>query len=264
MEETKVKKKNFYPTFKIAPNKNPNRFYAFPFFGFLFKLIILFPVFIEAIFLAIISPFILMLTWFVISFTGNYWNFGYTFFLGLFRFSTKIGVFLYGITDKYPGFSLATDGIFTLDIAKPTNPNRWLAVPIVGFVIRLVLLIPYHIFSQVMQNGAGIAMMLSWFTILFQKSFPESFYEFEHDSLRVGIAANAYLVGMSDSYPNFSISMNHQTAKILLIIAGALLVAANWGDSMMTEERRDRSSDYQYEYNNSDYYTPPVDDSGSY
>lgn len=240
-----------YPTFVVENNKKPNKLLNFPFLGIFIKLILLIPVFIEGFFLGIAALFVLLINWFVISFTGRYWNTAYTFFLGLMRFAIKIKLYIFGITDKYPGFKLDTNGVFKLDITKPENPNKWLAIPLLGIFVRFILLIPYFIFTDVMQRGANIAMFLSWFVILFKGRLPESFYEFERDSLRVNFAASSYMIGLSDKYPSFYISMDHQTAKILLIIVGAILSVFNTLGSMVPSEQSSYDSDdynYRYEY----------------
>lgn len=238
-----------YPTFTVANNKKPNKFLNFPFLGIIIKVIILVPVWIEAFFLGIAAFFLLVVNWFVISFTGRYWDVAYRFFLGLMRFWVKIRLYIFGITDKYPGFELNTNGLFELDMPKPESPNKWLAIPIVGIIVRFILLIPYCIFSDVLYRGANFAMFLSWFVILFKGRLPESFYEFERDAIRVNYASNAYIVGLSDKYPSFTISMNHQTAKILLIIVGALFSAFNMLSSIIPNERpHSNTKDYNYQY----------------
>ncbi len=219
-----MSKQNFYPHFEVANNKRPSRVYAFPIFGLLLKVIILLPVSIEYFFLSIAAFFAFAINSFVILFTGKYWDDAYRFFLALLRFETKISLFIYGLTDKYPGFSLGTDGLFKLDIEKPTHPNRWLNFPVFGPLVKFVILFPYIIFSAVLCNGASIAMIISWFTGTCKKPYPESLYEFESDTLRVGNATSAYLLGLKDNYPSFSISMDHQTEKILLILAGAFMM----------------------------------------
>jgi hypothetical protein len=241
--------KNLYPHFTVENNKNPNRFLNFPFLGILIKVIILIPVWIEAFFLGIAAFFILLISWFVISFTGRYWDVAYRFFVGLMKFWIKIRLYMFGITDKYPGFGLNTNGLFEFDIPKPENPNKWLAIPLLGIVVRFILLIPYCIFSDVLYRGANFAMFLSWFVILFKGRLPESLYEFERDSLRVNYASNAYIVGLSDKYPSFHISMNHQTAKILLIIVGAIFSAFNMLGSLAQDEKSTyKTKDYEYQY----------------
>ena len=219
-------KTTIYPHFEVENNKKPNRVYAFPIFGLLLKLIILIPVSIEYFFLSLASIFVFVINSFVILFTGKYWGDAYRFFLALMRFETKISLFVYGLTDKYPGFSLGTDGLFKLDIEKPVNPNKWLNFPLFGFLVKLALLLPYIIFGSALCNGSFIALVISWFTGTCKKPYPKSLYEFERDTLRVSNATSVYLLGLKDNYPSFYISMDHQTEKILLIIFGALMMSS--------------------------------------
>ncbi|MGH7246375.1 MAG: DUF4389 domain-containing protein [Candidatus Levyibacteriota bacterium] len=238
-----------YPTLTISQNKNPNKFYAVPLIGFIAKIIMLIPVFIEGIFLCIAFIFFFLGNSCVVLFTGKYWDSAYTFFLGLMRFYVKIGAFVYGITDTYPGFTLSDNGLFTLEIEKPAKPSRLFAIPFLGFLIRIVLLIPYFIFTQIMQNGARIAILVSWFPVLFSGRFPESVYEFEFDTIRLGLSAACYITGLSDSYPSFRISMNHKSIKILLLIAGTLLFFFNNGKNYTVHPQS--QAPYQHNYYNS-------------
>jgi len=214
--------KNLYPQLIIKNNEHPNRWLAIPFLGIIFKTIILIPVFIEVIGLGIAALFFYLAVPFVILFTGNYWDSAYDFFLGYFKFSTKITLYYAGLTDKYPGFSLSDDGIFSLKIDKPQTPSRLMAFPILGYIIRYILLIPYLIFSMVLVYGMSIAVFISWFIILFSGRYPESIYEFICDTQRITLAQVMYFYYLSDTYPSFYISMKHKTIKILLIIAGVL------------------------------------------
>ena len=251
MAETKI-----YPNLAVENNKKPNRFYAFPFIGVMVKLVLLIPVFIEIAVLGIVAFIALFINWFFVLFTGKYWDAAYKLFLGLFRLGTKVKLFIWGITDKYPGFTFDTNKLLELDFVKPEKPNRWLAIPFIGVGIRFILLIPYLIFTEVMERGSGVAMVISWFAVTFKGKFPESLYEFEKDSLRVSLATSIYLLGLSDKYPSFAISMNHQTIKILLIIAGAILTSASWKSS---PDISNNNSLYEYSYE-SDYDNSPAAD----
>jgi hypothetical protein len=242
-----AKIKNVYPEIKIHKNTTPNRFYAVPLVGFLVKIVILLPVYIEAMVLAFIFLFMWIINSLVILFTGKYWDPAYDFFTGLMQFWTKIYLYMYGLVDKYPGFGLNADNLFELHIAKPEKPNRLFAIPLFGLIARMVMLIPYSIFAQVMGNGSWVAMLISWFPILVYGRFPESTYEFESDTVRVNLASFTYMTGLKDTYPSFTISMNHQTIKILLIIAGALLTLNNWRN--YATQKRYNMSDYN-RYNN--------------
>lgn len=241
MAESKI-----YPHFAVENNKKPNRFYAFPFIGLLAKIIILIPVFIEMLVLGFVTLIMLFISWFVVLFTGKYWHAAYKFFVGVLILGTKVQLFIYGITDKYPGFTFNTNKILELEITKPEKLNRWFAVPFIGIFVRFILLFPYLIFSDVLDRGSFVAMFLSWFAVLFKGRLPESLYEFEKDTLRVSLASSVYIFGLSDKYPSFNISMNHQTAKILLIIAGTILMASTWGDSSSTQRDMHQNNDYNY------------------
>lgn len=236
---------SIYPSLAIKENRNPNAFYAIPLIGFFAKIIMAIPIFIEAFFLSLAAFFIWIINSFVILFTGQYWDTAYIYFLSLMKFSTKIGTYFYGLTDQYPGFSLDANNSFTLEIAKPKSPNRFFAIPLFGFLARIILLIPYYIFSLVMSRGSWAAMIVAWFPVLFQQKFPESVYEFESDTLRIGLANVSYMTGLSDSYPSFKISMDHQTIKIILIIVGAFLVIINYSGRF----NRPRNQYYRYQQN---------------
>lgn len=256
MAETKS---TIYPHLVVANNEKPNKLFAFPLIGILIKIILLLPVLLELFLLILVSLFVISINWFVISFTGKYWTSAYTFFLGLMRLGTKIRLYVWGITDKYPGFTFDTKGLFELDIPKPEKPNKWLAIPFVGIAIRAVLLIPYSIFDDVLDRASSIAMVMSWFAVTFKGKFPESLYEFERDSLRVSLASSSYLLGLSDKYPSFSISMTHQTIKLLLIIAGALLVGMNFTGRLDSMKEREHSRNQQFESKYNSEYTPKLD-----
>lgn len=219
--------KNLYPDIKIGINEKPNRFYAFPLIGFLTKVIILIPVFIWMWLLAIIQIFISIINSFIVLFTGKYWKTAYDYNLGFMRLSIKVTYFIQGLTDKYPGFGFSIQDKFSVDVAFPENPNKFYAIPIIGGLIRIILLIPYFIFQTAISNGANIGVFVSFFPVLFMGKYPESTYELARDSVRVSMGSSAYMSGLSDKYPSFHISMNHQTIKIILIILGAAGLVLN-------------------------------------
>jgi hypothetical protein len=241
------KVRKIYPHFTVTNNKKPNRLYAFPLIGFLIKIILLLPIMFEMFFLTLYAFFVYLANWFVLSFTGRYWDHAYKLFLGIMKLSGKMQLFLFGITDTYPGFGLDTRGIFELEFAKPERPNPWLAIPLIGLVVRLVLLIPYFIYHAVLERGSQVAMFLSWFAVTFKGRYPDSLYEFERDTTRVGFASSLYVLGLSDKYPSFSISMNHKNVKIGLIIAGALFTVMNWHSSYRDEMNNMKKMD-KYDY----------------
>jgi hypothetical protein len=255
---TEEKAKRIYPTLLIEPNKKLDRRFAFPFIGIIIKFILLIPVFIEGIFIGIAFIILWILNSFYILFTGKYWKAAYEYFVGMMRFSTKIYAFILGLTDTYPGFTFASNGAFDLKIDYPRHPNRWFAFPILGLAVRFIVLIPFTIFARILQNGSTLAMIGTWFTVTFQNKFPQSLYEFEHDTIRVHLAEMSYMTGLSDTYPSFAISMKHQGVKIFLLIAGTImLLFTNWrGQTSHRTSPRYRNN-YQNQYNQMQHYNYP-------
>lgn len=239
-----------YPEFVIHNNEHPNRLLAIPFIGFLIRLILIIPPALVNVFLGIWFFILWLITPFVILFTGKYWETGYKYSLMYLRYSTKIGLYVYGITDKYPGFSFDEGGIFTLTYEKPANPSRLLAFPLLGFLIRIILLIPYIIYVEVLGRGVFVALVCSWFVILFTGRYPESLYEFIRDTFRVSIASGLYLSYLSDTYPSFRISMNHKVIKIILLVFGALLLLSSL---FSPHSHREPNNMYNYNVSSQNY-----------
>jgi len=216
------KKQRMYPELIIPNNTHPNKLYAFPVVGLLIKTIMLIPVSIVSLLVGLVYGVFMLITPFVILFTGKYWNTAYTFSLGYFIYLAKIQLFFAGISDKYPGFNLQTNGIFDIHLPKPASPSRLMAFPILGYVGRFLIMIPYNIYQTVLQYGMYFAIIGSWFGIWSKGKYPESLYEFIRDELRVSLAYWTYMSYLSDTYPSSKISMNHKKVKITLIILGTI------------------------------------------
>ncbi|MFH1536247.1 MAG: DUF4389 domain-containing protein [Patescibacteria group bacterium] len=211
-----------YPCLKAERIQNPNRLWAFPFFGFFVKVLILIPVFLELAFLNLILWFASLINSFFVLFQGKYWDEAYKLNLGLMRLSIKLTFFLSGLTDRYPGFSFEINDNFSVEIEKPKNPNRGFAVPFFGGLARFVLLIPFMIWIEVLRNIWIIVMVVSSIPVLFSSKYPQSTFELIRDYTRITLAATAYMTGLSDKYPSFSISMENKNIKIAFIIMGIL------------------------------------------
>ncbi len=242
-------KANLYPHLQISLIKDPNRFYALPLLGGIVKWFMLIPVFIELFALGIVSFFMLVIGSFVILFTGKYWQAEYEYFLGYMRLQAKVSFFFAGLTNTYPGFSLSATE-FELDIPRPSNPNRWFATPILGFLVRIILLIPFSIYSSVIQLAGTIAILFSWVTVLLFGTYPETTYELVRDRTRLSFAVTSYVAGFSDTYPNFWISLNHKKLKIILIVIAVILMFLRFTSVHHTP----KTQQYKYNYSSNTAY----------
>ncbi len=229
-DQTSPKTRLLYPSIKIERITNPNRFYAFPILGGMAKVVMIIPIGIYFAVLTFANFFVLCINAFIVLFTGKYWTVAYNLNIGLLRLSTKISFFFAGLTNEYPNFSLKIDDNLSLEMEMPKSPNRLFAIPLFGFFARIILLIPYFIYSYVIQSGTNIGTIFSSIAVLFKGYYPETTFELNRDTVRLSQAASAYIIGFSDKYPNFWISMNHKKMKIFLIILGILSIILNYSN----------------------------------
>lgn len=218
---------NLYPIININRPEKPNRFYAIPLIGILIKIIILIPVGFWLGILGIGGFFVSIINATVVLFSGKYWKVAYNYNLGLMRLYIKTAFFVQGLTDKYPGLNRTINDNYSVDVSYPEHSSRLFAIPLIGALLRIILLIPYFIFQNVLSNASNAGVVISFFPVLFMGKYPESTFELARDSVRVSQGTFVYMSGISDKYPSFKISWNHKIIKIILIIIGALLFLGN-------------------------------------
>lgn len=215
---------NIYPRISIERIQNPSRFYAIPILGILVKTISLLPVFLYLGILGIGLSIGAIINPFVVLFTGRYWKAAYQFNLGWFRLSTKLTFFLSGLTNKYPGFSRQINDNFSLDLEYPEKSSRFFAIPLLGGMVRILLLIPFFIYNSVIQHATQMGIFLfSWPLVLIKKRYPETTFELARDQTRLNLSLYVYALGLSDKYPSFRISTHHKVKKLLLIVIALVL-----------------------------------------
>jgi hypothetical protein len=240
---------NIYPKFSIAHIKNPIRFWAFPVLGGL--LIIMIPVFLELMVLGIYTVVITMfINSLVVLVSGKYWRHCYNMNVGILKLGAKIHLYFIGLTNKYPGFSLGTNG-FDLNFTYPQASSRYFAIPVFGGIARLVLLIPYIVYMMAISKGAFLGVIISSLWVLFKGRYPETSYEFARDALRLNISEALYFAGISDKYPSFYISLNHATLKLLLIIIA--VSSGGWGSGNSNTNSNSSPMNSNYNYQNMNY-----------
>ena len=218
-----------YPILSVRLPTSPSRLWAFPILGIVVKGLILIPVAIWLWILSIVAGVAVLINSFVVLFNGHYWVPAYGLALGLLRLETKIVLYAAGLTDRYPGFGLtmAPGEAFSLEVPMPESPGRGFALPLLGGIARGILLIPIEIWAGVVAYGAYVAVIVASFPVLFAGRYPLSFLELARDAQRLYLSYSCYGLGLSDSYPSFSISMANPVVKWIFIILGVLLLLSS-------------------------------------
>ncbi len=118
------------------------------------------------------------------------------------RFSNRVGVYVGLMDDRYP----ATDDQQSvhLDIDYPnaaTELNRWLPL------VKWFLAIPHYVVLFFLTLGAVLAVIASWFAILFTGRYPRGLFRYVEGVMRWHnrVAGYAFLL-VTDRYPPFRLA----------------------------------------------------------
>jgi hypothetical protein len=137
----------------------------------------------------------------LILFRQRYPRWWFNFALELNRFSTRVGAYLFLLTDKYP--STVEPQAVHLDIDYPDVPkdlNRWLPL------IKWFLAIPHFIVLAFLIIATVFTTIVAWFAILFTGQYPKDLFDFAVGVGRWAVRVEAYAFLLAtDKYPPFSL-----------------------------------------------------------
>lgn len=131
----------------------------------------------------------------------SYPKWWYDFALELNRFSTRVGAYMFLLTDRYPSTVDAQD--VHLDIAYPDvkkDLNRYMPF------VKWLLAIPHFIVLAFLVFGAMIGTVIAWLSILFTGKYPKDIFDFVVGVGRYGTRLTAYAFLLTtDMYPPLSL-----------------------------------------------------------
>ena len=183
--------------------QKPNRLWALPVVGGTVKYIIVLPVAFWLLFVSIAAIVLSYINAFHVLVTGRYWEPAYALAVGSMRLSAKANCFVLGLSDTYPGFTLASSDEVRVEIAMPAQPNRLLASPLFGGIFRLLVLVPFFIFLFVFGLLVWLVFWVAWIPVLLIGQYPEGLFNLMVYAQRLQLRLSAFTFGLSDRYPLF-------------------------------------------------------------
>ena len=186
----------------LARPPSSSRFWAIPIIGILVKGIILIPHFIVLYVLYLVVGIANLVIWIFVLATGRYPDWAFTLVAGYLRWTTRVYLYLLGISDAYPAFSFEAPG--DMIIAAPPQSNRFFAIPIIGAIARLCLLIPHLIVLYALTIAVEFCQLVIWIWVLFGGQYPAWAYTLVGGTVLWSTRVIAYLFGLTDQYPPFS------------------------------------------------------------
>jgi hypothetical protein len=138
----------------------------------------------------------------MILFREKYPRWWFDWNLELLRFSTRVGVYLALMDDRYP--STDDHQSVRLDYPYPDVPrdlNRGLPL------VKWFLAIPHYVVLAFLYLGAIVVVVIAWFAILFTGRYPRTMFDYVEGVIRwqVRVAGYAFLL-VTDRYPPFRLT----------------------------------------------------------
>jgi len=137
----------------------------------------------------------------MIVFARRYPRWWFDFSRELARFGTRVGAYIFLLTDQYP--STVEEQSVHLEIDYPDvekDLNQWMPL------IKWLLAIPHYFVLALLGIGAFFAVILAWFAILFTGEYPKGLFGYVVGVARWALRVEAYAVFLvTDEYPPFSL-----------------------------------------------------------
>lgn len=93
-----------------------------------------------------------------------------------------------------------------LTFAYPEKSSRLLALLGILMPIKVLLLIPHIFVLYFLELASAIVAFIGYFVVLFTGKYPKGMYDFVAGVLRWQIRLSAWIFGLADGYPPFSLN----------------------------------------------------------
>lgn len=164
-----------------------------------FKLILAIPWMIWAYLWGVVVMLVVILSWFILLFTGKWPQEFFKFCLSYMRFYTGLNAWMLSLTDRWPawGGTPKEDSGLNLDITLLDQYSR------AKVLFRIVLVIPLYL----LQQGVGGFILCFWFLAFWAEVFtgrlPKWCYEHLAAAFVWTVRVQAFIYLMIESFPPF-------------------------------------------------------------
>jgi len=161
------------------------------------RLILAVPHFLALYFLGIAAFAVVVIGWLGALVTGRLPRFAATYLSGYLWWYSRVGAYLFLLTDEYPPFAFGDAAAYPVRLAVGSGRLNRLAV-----LFRIILAIPAAIVSILLTSGfTTIVIFIAWLTALIAGRLPASLHQALAVVLRYTIRYYGYLYLLTDTYP---------------------------------------------------------------
>jgi hypothetical protein len=204
------------PAYPLAPDAYPvnvsydreariNRLWGIPVIGQVVRAILLIPHILVMMLVAIVASIQILLAWIPVLLLGRFPGWGYRWIGGLLGYGLRVSAYALLMTSKYPPFSLSgEDHPVSVRFDEGVRINRAWGIPVIGQMVRALLLIPHLIILWFLAILTWFLMLVVWVPVLIFGRQADLIYTLVGGMYRWQLRVSAYLLLMVDRYPPFS------------------------------------------------------------
>ena len=182
-----------------------NRLWGIPIVGLVVREILLILHFIVFWLLGIGTAFLFLVSWIPVLLNGRQAGLVYTVVGAYLRFEVRIFSYLFLLSGRWPPFALGevAGEDSALHIDENQSINRLWGIPLIGILVREIILIPHFIVLALLGIAAFILVLVSWIPVLLQGRQAGLVYTVVGGFIRYFARVYAYLMLLSGPYPPF-------------------------------------------------------------
>ncbi len=192
-----------YPVNVTLPKEREvNRWWGLLWFGMMLRGILAIPQFLVIFVLGLVIAVLGLVVWIPILIYGRVPELWCRLVWEVINRSTRVRAYVYLIPGGYPALGMGEQGPIevTADFGDRRINQLW-GIPIVGLIVRLIVLIPQFVVLYVLQFVAGVVAFVVWIPILIYGRYPELAIKVMDWYLRYTVRVSAYAAFLPVPYP---------------------------------------------------------------
>ncbi len=182
-----------------------SRLWGIPILGIAIRGLLLIPHYIVLAFYGVLVVLLQLVVWIPVLFGGRYPAWGYSLVGGYVRWLTRVQAYLILAASAYPPLSTGGRHDVTVEWDPAQAIPRWAGIPILGVLIRVLLLIPHFVILWLLGIVVGILGLVTWIPVLLNGRYAAWAYLIVGGYMRWQNRIASYVLLMTGPYPPFSI-----------------------------------------------------------
>lgn len=176
--------------------------------------IVVIPLFVWLLVLRFGAEVVRFLGWFAIVFSGQLPKRFGDYLVAVLRYEWRVSVYLYGLTDVYPGWRIAAGYVDPGDYPAAVYSAQPAVRKRATVFFRNILIIPQLLVLIVVTLAAVAVLIVAWFAVLVTGRWPEGLQRFVIGWLLWTIRVEGYGFLLVDEYPPFGYESHPPPAPI--------------------------------------------------